>query len=258
MTNYFYTDTTGQEHGPLTEQQLFELAAQGDIAPKTELTTDTGYSGTAEQIPGLFPVHNQSVSFAAIFTPHKDSLHVAGRKQRLILLASTYAGINIVVNILNLYMSHYENLWTVSLLCGCFNLYVYYLLILRLWQELPDKAMNKSPQTVALLSLIPIFAYYWMFIAVIDLQHRMNKSIRRYKEKKLLNTEYAVAACTGWLFLEIIGLSNAVLLPQNTLSIDYEIMWASLDSLWTAAACYIICNNALKFIDIKTSVENKP
>ena len=55
MTNFFYTDANGKIKGPLNEQQLKELATQGAISPNTPLETDTGYQGTAEQIPGLFP-----------------------------------------------------------------------------------------------------------------------------------------------------------------------------------------------------------
>ena len=55
MTNYFYTDTNGNKQGPVDEQQLKELAAQGSIIPTTPMETDTGHKGVAGQIPGLFP-----------------------------------------------------------------------------------------------------------------------------------------------------------------------------------------------------------
>jgi len=53
MTNYFYFDQNNQQHGPVNEQQLHELASQGVINPNTPLETDTGHKGVAEQIPGL-------------------------------------------------------------------------------------------------------------------------------------------------------------------------------------------------------------
>ena len=51
--NYFYTDANGYKYGPVNEQQLRVLAAQGGILPTTPLETDTGYKGVAGQIPGL-------------------------------------------------------------------------------------------------------------------------------------------------------------------------------------------------------------
>ena len=53
MTNFFRYDASGQKRGPFNEQQLQALAAHGKILPTTPLETDTGYKGTAGQIPGL-------------------------------------------------------------------------------------------------------------------------------------------------------------------------------------------------------------
>lgn len=54
MTNFFYFDQSGQKQGPINDQQLRALAAQGSITPQTPLETDTGHKGQAGQIPGLF------------------------------------------------------------------------------------------------------------------------------------------------------------------------------------------------------------
>jgi len=53
MPNYFFTDSDGVKQGPLTAQRLQILADRGIITPTTPLETDTGYKGTAGQIPGL-------------------------------------------------------------------------------------------------------------------------------------------------------------------------------------------------------------
>ena len=53
MANYFFADANGQKQGPVTEQELQELADQGIINPNTRLVTDTGHQGRAGQIPGL-------------------------------------------------------------------------------------------------------------------------------------------------------------------------------------------------------------
>jgi len=67
--NYFYHDQTNQKQGPVTEQQLKELAEQGVIGPQTPMETDTGHKGTAGQIPGLFPA-------ASVQVPHSASKQV--------------------------------------------------------------------------------------------------------------------------------------------------------------------------------------
>lgn len=57
MTNFFYYDANGQKQGPVNDQQLKSLAAQGAITAQTPLETDSGHKGQAGQIPGLnFPV----------------------------------------------------------------------------------------------------------------------------------------------------------------------------------------------------------
>lgn len=53
MTNFILTDKNGKKH-QINEQQLQTLAAQGKIQPTTPLETDTGHTGLAGQIPGLF------------------------------------------------------------------------------------------------------------------------------------------------------------------------------------------------------------
>jgi len=67
MPNFFYFDQTNQKRGPVSEQQLKELAVQGLIGPHTPMETDTGHRGVAGQIPGLFPVAAPSAQAAPSF-----------------------------------------------------------------------------------------------------------------------------------------------------------------------------------------------
>jgi len=61
MSNFFYFDQNNQKLGPVTEEQLKELAAQGAITAQTPMETDTGHKGVAGQIPGLFPASSKQV-----------------------------------------------------------------------------------------------------------------------------------------------------------------------------------------------------
>ena len=53
IVDYFYTDANGEKQGPIKEQQLRKLAAQGVIRPDTPLETTSGHKGSAKQIPGI-------------------------------------------------------------------------------------------------------------------------------------------------------------------------------------------------------------
>ena len=65
MANFFYFDQTNQKQGPVSEEQLKELATQGLINPNTPMETDTGHQGTAGQIPGIFPPNPFAASTVA-------------------------------------------------------------------------------------------------------------------------------------------------------------------------------------------------
>jgi len=68
MADYFYYNTNGKRQGPVSEEQLKELAAQRIIKPNTLLRTLDGQSIKTEQIPGLnFPQHYQTASMSGLF-----------------------------------------------------------------------------------------------------------------------------------------------------------------------------------------------
>jgi hypothetical protein len=54
LPNFFYYDEDGTKRGPLTPQQVKDLAARGTITAETVMETDNGYKGKAGQIKGLF------------------------------------------------------------------------------------------------------------------------------------------------------------------------------------------------------------
>jgi hypothetical protein len=54
MANFYYYDNNGRKIGPINNAQLKALAVQGVIVPDTQLETDTGHTGKAGQIKGLF------------------------------------------------------------------------------------------------------------------------------------------------------------------------------------------------------------
>ena len=54
MTNYFYLNANGHKQGPISENQLEELASKGIIRPDTQVELDGGYTFSAEQILKTF------------------------------------------------------------------------------------------------------------------------------------------------------------------------------------------------------------
>lgn len=52
--NWFYYDQRGEKQGPISDLELHELIAQQLITPDTQLETESGHTGKARQVPGLF------------------------------------------------------------------------------------------------------------------------------------------------------------------------------------------------------------
>ena len=52
---WFYYDSFGKKHGPVSDAELKSLANSGTINRNTQLETETGHRGRAGQLRGLFP-----------------------------------------------------------------------------------------------------------------------------------------------------------------------------------------------------------
>ena len=59
MTKYFYIDADGEKQGPVSKQQIIELAEQGIILPTTPIGTKDRYISEVSQLrekPGFFDI----------------------------------------------------------------------------------------------------------------------------------------------------------------------------------------------------------
>jgi hypothetical protein len=83
-------------------------------------------------------------------------------------------------------------LWIAYLCC-------YFFFVLRLWEEIPREFARTTPQKAAWLLLIPFYAYYWMFVALLGLYKDINKVTESYGQGARFDTALIVAACTAWL-----------------------------------------------------------
>ena len=86
MTTYFYTNSRGERLGPISDQQLRDLAALGAIGPNTPMETEGGYKGVAGQIPGLnFPLPT-IYDAQTLGQPHPQEERAKSESTRSILL----------------------------------------------------------------------------------------------------------------------------------------------------------------------------
>ena len=283
--NFFYFDQTNQKRGPVSEQQLKELAAQGIIGPHTPMETDDGHKGIAGQIPGLFIASPSSFAQTvqkglSAFRAARVPLNAEQRKERItsatmvcmvlcgVCVASQlfssllvavesgggstreleFSGVAYAYSFLPIFLPISSILSLISYsLC-------YYFYVLWLWEEIPREVARTTPKRAAVYSFIPLFAYYWMFVAILGLYKDMNKTTEHNGLGSRFDTTLIVAACIGWLFLGIIPMLSGVVLSEADSRLRLSMFTLVLYGIVTIPIFWIIRNNVLEFIDIKSSI----
>jgi uncharacterized membrane protein len=141
----------------------------------------------------------------------------------------------------------------------------YFFFLRRLWEEVPRQFARTTPETAAGLSLIPVFSWYWMFVALGGLYQDMNKTLESYGHAKRFNVTLIIVACVLWLIsdlvTEFVGLvmlvascgpdPEAVMVFSTLFTFVHAFVWI----IFTMIIYWIIRKNVLEFMDIKTSVE---
>jgi hypothetical protein len=148
--------------------------------------------------------------------------------------------------------------------CAVAYLLCYFFYLRRLWEEVPRQFARTTPGTAAGLSLIPVFGWYWMFVALPGLYQDMNKAMESYGHAKRFNTTLIIAACILWLVSDLVAILMAlvtavvsyghdadVVIFLTFLSLVFGIIW----TIFTMIMYWIIRNKVQEFIDIKASVE---
>ena len=204
MSNFFYFDQHNQKLGPVTEEQLKELAAQGAITPQTPMETDTGHKGVAGQIPGMtfgtaapnpfaqqpppspfsqrsqVPSASVTQSSGTSFTG--DGLTVGGLNN----LFWGYCGAVVMLHLLSLMFVFAggeiePSLRAILVPLVLVALFVMFwcTLIHSLWKLIPADIARTTPGKAAGFSLIPFFHCYWVFISILGLCKDMNKAFQQ-------------------------------------------------------------------------------
>ncbi|MDR0328491.1 MAG: hypothetical protein LBI05_09375 [Planctomycetaceae bacterium] len=137
--------------------------------------------------------------------------------------------------------------------------YVFYLL--RLWKEVPRPFARTTPEAAAWLSIIPVFGWYWMFVALGGLYQDMNKTLQFYGQSKRFNTTLIFVACVLWLFIDLFALMLVVILsvvslmpdpgPFMVFSYIVEGVVSVFSLIFTVVMYGIICKNVREFVDLK-------
>ena len=181
--------------------------------------------------------------------PHKKQILTAEqRKDRMTLLTAWYIGL-FVVSLFFRFFAETVLGWSLHVIALLLSFSLYYCFILRLWEEIPSEIASMTPQKAAGLSLVPFFAYYWIFIAIVGLYRDINKTIEANELGNSFIEGWAVAACIGWLIIivasVIIGVAG---LDED---IILECLFGLLDMLITIPIFCAIRNDIFKFIDMK-------
>ena len=193
--NYFYFDASGYKHGPVSTQQLKDLAAQGAVNPNTPMETDTGHKGTAGQIPNLFAAvspfsaQNESVPSPAAALADQAAQAVRTHGQRAaksaMLWLFDFAFRDIRIHVVNLWLCRviYVLCWiavVISALWGTFGCF-------RLASEVDNPLPILFIPLVWLSVLIQIFfirLFLEFCIVLLDWMVETSKAARLYIEEK--------------------------------------------------------------------------
>jgi len=130
----------------------------------------------------------------------------------------------------------------------------YFFFVLRLWEEVPREFARTTPKKAAWLSLIPFYAYYWTFVALLGLHKDMNKTTESYGQGTCFGTALIVAACTGWLCFGILitfNLLTASFIELSTGETLRDMLLITTFYVFTVSMFWVIRKNVLDFINIK-------
>ncbi|GHT32101.1 hypothetical protein FACS1894214_3840 [Planctomycetales bacterium] len=216
MANFFYFDGNGTKQGPVSQEQLKSLAQQGGIRPETQLETDGGHRGTANQISGLFPppeenpfvnppippqqpVYQQYTVLIPLISAIKElDAYFKWWVFGLVVfiwwcLAMAETGISQGIPIFEQDISFFT--FFIGLAGFTVVSVSYSMLLYTLWKQIPPDIAQTTPGKGIGFLFIPFFNLYWQFIAIWGLGQDVNKTLERQGLPKTVNDGLGLAAC---------------------------------------------------------------
>ncbi len=143
-------------------------------------------------------------------------------------------------------------------------LFCYFFFLYRMWEEVPRQFARTEPGIAAGLSLVPVFSFYWMFVALGGLYDDMNKAMQSYGLEKRFNATLMITACIVWL---VIFFFHVLLLAVTSIFASMRVEFAVIlmhvvsiivalsEYVFTCVIFWIMRRNVLQFIDVKTEYE---
>ncbi|MDR0522601.1 MAG: hypothetical protein LBH00_12230 [Planctomycetaceae bacterium] len=235
MANFFYFDSTGTKQGPVTSAQLKVLTQQGIITPDTRLETDTGHTGQAKQIQGLFPPPEPS-PFEPILPPSFPQppyqqhyavplpLSPAAEAIKKLNMYFTALWISLaaalpfyLISILfdiGFLIARGRNpgftrenmnpdvapmfvfVWALMTLAFTGVAVSGCLLLYSLWKQVPPDIARTTPGKAVGFAFIPVFNLYWVFVVVYGLTQDMNTTLERAGLPKMCHEQ--LGFITAW------------------------------------------------------------
>lgn len=195
---WHYLDAQNQQQGPVTGTQLQALTAQGQVLQTTQVWTD-GLEAwiPASQVEGLFaaaPTEQAAVE-PAYTAPTTDPTPTGGEYPATIVtgasfgkLIGLFAGAAGFIGIGLLVISGQENNLVIAgtSLCiiGCIILLILsilpYIYLYKAWKCLQPGGATVTPGKAVGFMFIPLFNYYWIFVALGGLPRQWNEIVSRY------------------------------------------------------------------------------
>ncbi len=228
MPNFFYYDYAGQKRGPVNEQQLRYLVTQNVVTPNTLLETESGQTGKAGQLPGLFapaappplaaPPRPQAGPLAAVKIIQNINTYF---KFYWLGLAAGYPsmGIGAILFLIGLVAADQGGNSSVpfafigigalltmagSVLSLASVVYMC-LLLYHLWKLIPPDIARTTPGKAVGFLFIPFFNFYWMFVAYQGLGADMNKTLQRHGIPYQVKENLGVITCVLYCVAVILG-----------------------------------------------------
>jgi len=298
MTNFYYTDATGQRH-KINDQQLPNWVARGYISPDTPLETEGGHKGLAGQIPGLFDnvlpsdrpvpvsqptanlfctncgnvVSDRSVacmSCGASPIGHKSFCRHCGValnpnqivciKCGVSLAGSAGAGNYGTRGNTTDVTKRLNTLFILFLICTIVGLVFYipsaflnaipeddmdevesmgvafigflllipfmvswvfeFMLLYQLWKQIPSNIARTTPGKAVGFSFIPVFNFYWWFVAFWGLCKDMNETLYRRGTSHQVSEGLGLATCIFGIVHLILAIPVSFAPPGLSIPVD--------------------------------------
>jgi len=204
MPNFFYFDQNYQKQGPVSEERLRELAAQGLITPNSPVESDTGHKGVAGQLPSLtFGTAAPTPSAQPTQTPpppvkpapavsSNPGVVSAPSGAATIRKLKTYFVMSLLCLMLGIPLLFAWGLGAFLLIAS----FIYWCkLLYELWKLIPSDIARTTPGKAVGFLFIPLFVYYWCFVSLLGLCNDLEKVLQQRGIQYQINKGLGKALC---------------------------------------------------------------